>query len=70
MIGLTLEDTVVLRRTLEELEAKTRILSEPLRSVAILESGSTLEETILRLNQTLEVVNTIINALNKSSRVN
>ena len=70
MIGLNLENMVVLRRVLEELEAKTQILDTPLNPVEALQPGAPLDDVIQRLNQTIEVVNTTINALNKSVKIN
>ena len=70
MIGLDLGNTVVLRRALEEIEAKTKILDVPLRALPVIEEGSSTEDLVERLNQTIETVNIIINALNRSVKIN
>jgi len=66
MIGIDLEDPIVLRRALEDLEVGQQLLDSPLRPLEVLPSGSTLEEAIEKLNKTIELVNASVTALNKS----
>ncbi len=64
MIPLNIDDPVVLRRTLEELETRIVILATPITPIDALPVGSTLEETVGKVNEMISGLNAVITTLN------
>ena len=67
MIPLNLEDEVILRRTLEELDRAIPVLSESARAIVPLLESATLEEINLKVNEAIGTINLLIEALNNRS---
>jgi len=64
MIPLNIDDAIVLRRTLEELETRIVILPIPITPIDQLPLGSTLEETVDKVNEMISGLNAVITTLN------
>jgi len=64
MIPLNIDDTIVLRRTLEELELGIIVLTTPITPIDELPLGSTLEETVDKVNEMISGLNAVITTLN------
>ena len=67
MIPLNINDPVVLRRTLEELESKIIIVATPISPVNKLNPGATLEEVEAKVNEVVDGFNAVIVALNATN---
>ena len=64
MIALDLDEPTVLRRTLEELEAKQITFTNPMTPLTTLASAATLEEVIVKTNDIINSYNDLITQLN------
>ena len=69
MIPLDITDEVVLRRTLEEIEASIPKLAESTRTTEELASVATSEEIVAHINQLSGNVNLIIAALDRNNQI-
>ncbi len=67
MIPLNIEESDVLRRTLEEIEASIPKLDQSAKPVNILEDGSDLATMLDKVNELVGSVNLIILALNSNN---
>jgi len=66
MIGLNIEDPVVLRRTLEELFSKIPTTDVQLTALLPLADDATLVETVAKVNELIDTINVIVTAFNYS----
>ena len=66
MIPLNITDEVVLRRTLEEIEATIPHLNYTLTTIGILPDRATNDEVVTKTNEIIASINTIINTFNQS----
>ena len=67
MIPVNIDDPVVLRRTLEDLEAKIIIVATPISPVNKLNPGSTLEVVEAKVNELVDGFNAVVVALNATN---
>jgi len=67
MIPINIDDPVVLRRTLEELETRIAILPTPITPVNTLDDAAVIEEIVLKTNEIVEGLNAVIVALNATN---
>jgi len=65
MIPLDIDDATVLRRTLEELEARIPLLTDAARPITIVPDGADLEAITLKLNEAIVTINLIIDSMDK-----
>ena len=66
MIPLNVEDPVVLKRTLEEIEATIPKLDDTTRTTTLLDSGADLAAVIAKVNELVGNVNLVITTLNNN----
>ena len=66
MIPLNITDEVVLRRTLEEIEASIPKLEYSLTPIGALEEGATIEEVTFTVNEIVLSLNALINTFNNN----
>lgn len=67
MIPLNIEDTTVLRRTLEEIESRLIEIPAPLRLISELtyvDGVTTLEDVLVKVNEIVVALNTVNAVLN------
>ncbi len=67
MIPLNIDDPVVLRRTLEDLEAKIIVVATPISPINKLNPGSTLEVVEAKVNEIVDGFNAVVVALNATN---
>jgi len=67
MIPLNIEDSTVLRRTLEELEASIIVLGTPITPIDKLPLAATSDEVIAKINSVIVGLNATITILNNTN---
>jgi len=67
MIPLNLDNEVVLRRTLEELEAKIIVVATPISPVNRLHPDADLATAVLKINELINGFNAVVVALNATN---
>ncbi len=67
MIPLNIDDPVVLRRTLEELEAKIIVVATPISPVNKLPVDADLATSVLKVNELIDGFNAVVVALNATN---
>jgi len=67
MIPLDIENPVVLRRALEEMEASIPKLDQSATTVNVVEDGSDLATVTAKVNELVGSINLIISALNSEN---
>ncbi len=67
MIPLNIDDPVVLRRTLEELEAKIIVVATPISPVNKLPVDADLTTSVLKVNELIDGFNAVVVALNATN---
>ena len=68
MIPVNIDDPIVLRRTLEELEALSISIDVQITEVESIKVGSTLADVVTQLNIISTRLNIVISAVNSSLR--
>ncbi len=66
MIPLDIDDPVVLRRTLEEMEASIPKLQEAIGTIVVLEDTADLAQVIKKVNELVGTVNLLTSSLNSA----
>ncbi len=66
MIPLDIDDPVVLRRTLEEMEASIPKLQESISTIVVLEDTADLAQVIAKVNEGVGTVNLLTSSLNSA----
>ncbi len=66
MIPLDIDDPVVLRRTLEEMEASIPKLQEAIGTIVVLEDTADLAQVIAKVNELVGTVNLLTSSLNSA----
>ncbi len=66
MIPLDIDDPVVLRRTLEEMEASIPKLQESIGTIVVLEDTADLAQVIKKVNELVGTVNLLTSSLNSA----
>lgn len=69
MIDINLENPVVLRRALEDLDRRTVVVRTPVASVEELPLAALAPDAILKINELVVVVNSISTILNSTQKV-
>ena len=67
MIPLNLEDPVILRRTLEEMEAKIIIVATPISPINKIHPDADLVTAVLKINEIVDGFNAVVVALNATN---
>ena len=67
MIPLSIDDPVVLRRTLEELEAKIIIVATPISPINKIHPDADLATAVLKINEIVDGFNAVVVALNATN---
>jgi len=67
MIPLNIDDPVVLRRTLEDMEAKIIVVATPISPINKLNPASTLEVVEAKVNELVDGFNAVVVALNATN---
>ncbi len=67
MIPINIDDPLVLRRTLEDIEARIIIHDTPLSPVPPLLESDKLGDAIIRINEIADALNLVITRLNEQS---
>ena len=67
MIPLSLEDTTVLRRTLEELEMGLIVVSTPISPVDVLPVDADLTAVIDKVDEVIKGFNSVVSLLNATN---
>jgi len=67
MIPLDIQDPVVLRRTLEELESKIIVVATPISTINKLHPDADLATAVLKINEIVDGFNAVVVALNATN---